>query len=172
MSKLQAVRLRSILKLNPVGRYSFSSSNPEDRANRSFGWFSGLKPKASESAGLAGQPIVPKRLILAPFKPALTLIALFLAFVLLAFSVHAQEHVDVPLPPYDPPPPASHHRETRDEQPPSVSRQTPSQPTVHARPHSQPETHHVKKSQNHHHPRRHARHRRHSFFHWPWQHRK
>jgi hypothetical protein len=165
MPKLQAVRWRSILKLIPVGRCTF-------RANRSFGWFIGLKPMASESAGPSGQPMVAKLLILAPFKPALTLTVFFLVLVLPGFSVNAQEHVDVPLPPYDPPPPASHHKEAPEEQAPRVSRQTPSQPTVHSRSHSQPETHHAKKTHDHHHYRRHAKHRRHSFFHWPWQHRK
>jgi hypothetical protein len=165
MPKLQAVRWRSILKLIPVGRCP-------SRANRSFGWFLGLKPMASESADPSGQPIVAKLLILAPFKPALTLTVLFLVLVLPGFSVNAQEHVDVPLPPYDPPPPASHHKETPDEQSPRASRQTPAQPTVHSRPHSRPETHHVKKSHDHHHHRRRAKHRGHSFFHWPWQHRK
>ena len=165
MSKRQATRSRSILKLIHLGRRP-------SRANRFFGWFPGLNPWASESAAPSGQLTVPKLLILAPFRPAPTLAALFLAFVLSGFRVNAQEHVDVPLPPYDPPPPSSHHRETRDERSPSVSRQTPSQPTIHARPHSQPDTHHVKKSHDHHHHRRHARHRRHSFFHWPWQHPK
>ena len=43
-------------------------------------------------------------------RSALT--TLLLTFVLARLPVAAQEHVDVPLPPYDPPPPVSHHSET------------------------------------------------------------
>ena len=45
-------------------------------------------------------------------KPVLILTILFFAFVLSRFPAAAQEHVDVPLPPYDPPPAASHHSES------------------------------------------------------------
>jgi hypothetical protein len=105
-------------------------------------------------------------------RPALTLTAFYFAFALPRFPIAAQEHVDVPLPPYDPPPPASHHGETHDDQPPRVSRQTHSQSRVSPRPHSQPKARNVKSSHDHHHHRRHVRPRRHSFFHWPWQHHK
>src|SRR5271168_3276536 len=107
-------------------------------------------------------------------KFALTLTALFFAFVLSGLHVAAQEHVDVPLPPYDPPPPASHHSETHDDQAPRVSRQSHSQSAVSPRPHSPPKAPALKSSR--HPPRHHGSHdrhrrRRHSFFHWPWQHR-
>src|ERR1700722_13928090 len=109
-------------------------------------------------------------------KPALTLTTLFFAIVLPRFPAAAQEHVDVPLPPYDPPPSASHHRETHDEQPPRVSRKARPQATVAPRPHSPPKKRNVKSSQHNHHPhhphQRRVRHRRHHFFHWPWQHPK
>jgi hypothetical protein len=103
-------------------------------------------------------------------KPTLSLTALFFAFVLPGFRLAAQEHVDVPLPPYDPPPPSSRHSQTHDAQPPRVSQQTHSRPMVSPRPHVQPKAHDVKSSPHHpHHHRRHVRHR-HSFFQWPWQH--
>jgi hypothetical protein len=107
------------------------------------------------------------------FGTALTLTAFYFGFALPRFPVAAQEHVDVPLPPYDPPPPASHHSETHDDQPPRVSRQTHSQSRVSPRPHPQPKVRHVKSSHHpQHHHRRNVPPRRHSFFHWPWQHHK
>jgi hypothetical protein len=122
-------------------------------------------------------------------KPAVTLAALFFVLVLPRAPLSAQEHVDVPLPAYDPPPPASKHREAREanpDQPPRVARPnhspskaaprrpapakaTSTKGSSHSRPHYQARSH----SQHHHsrHGRR-SRHRRHSFFHWPWEHRK
>jgi hypothetical protein len=110
-------------------------------------------------------------------KPTLTLTALFFAFVLPRVSGFAQEHVDVPLPPYDPPPPASHHREVQSAEPPRVSQKSHSPAKVSSRRPSLSQGRAVKnskRSHSHHRPRhrRQARHRRHSFFHWPWQHRK
>src|ERR1700676_3367138 len=109
-------------------------------------------------------------------KPALTLTTLFFIFVLPRFPVAAQEHVDVPLPPYDPPPTVSHHRETQPDQPPrSPNRQSLSPSKVSRQPHAPAKGHTVQnpkhKRYSHHHPRRRPRSRRHSFFRWPWQHR-
>jgi hypothetical protein len=112
-------------------------------------------------------------------KPVLTLTTLFFAFVLSGFPVAAQEHVDVPLPPYDPPPKASHHSETYTDQPARAPRKTQAKPKASTRPSAKPKakksssSHRKKqskskkksknknKSKSHHH---------HSFFHWPWQH--
>src|SRR5260370_7161531 len=47
-------------------------------------------------------------------KPAFTLMMIF--FLSAAFPARAQEHVDVPLPPYDPPPTVSHHGENHGDQ--------------------------------------------------------
>src|SRR5277367_1829670 len=111
-------------------------------------------------------------------KPVLTLTILFFAFVLSGFPVAAQEHVDVPLPPYDPPPKASHHSETSPEQPSRAPQKTHAKPKVSKRSQAKPKakkssssyrkkqskstkkSKKKKKSKSHHH----------SFFHWPWQH--
>jgi hypothetical protein len=45
---------------------------------------------------------------------ASTSVRAFCAFVLAIVSVDAQEHVDVPLPPYDPPPTVPHHQSRSD----------------------------------------------------------
>ena len=52
--------------------------------------------------------------LISKMKPAFTLTMIIL--VSAAFPAPAQEHVDVPLPPYDPPPTVSHHGETHDDQ--------------------------------------------------------
>src|ERR1700722_4065672 len=49
-------------------------------------------------------------------KPALTLTFLLFAFILPLTPISAQEHVDVPLPAYDPPPQVSHHSEPHPDQ--------------------------------------------------------
>jgi hypothetical protein len=119
-------------------------------------------------------------------KAALKLTALFFAFVLPRAPLSAQEHVDVPLPPYDPPPPASHHGEAHPDQPQPVARPTQSPSKASPRRPSPAKARIVKRSSHprshyhahshsqHPHPRhrRQVRHRRHSFFHWPWEHRK
>jgi hypothetical protein len=109
-------------------------------------------------------------------KPVLTLTILFFAFVLSGFPVAAQEHVDVPLPPYDPPPKASHHSETYTDQPSRTPQKTHAKPKVSTQPHAKPKTksssshrkkqnNSKKKSKN----RKKSKSRHHSFFHWPWQ---
>ena len=81
-----------------------------------------------------------------------------------AFRATAQEHVDVPLPPYDPPPTVSHHSESHTERTPRVSEQTRSEYTTRS---ANVRTYH------HTHSYRHlTATRRHRFFHWPWQHEK
>jgi hypothetical protein len=107
-------------------------------------------------------------------KPALTLTALCVAFVLPSFPVAAQEHVDVPLPPYDPPPAASHHRETQSDQSLRAPRPSNSPPPKASRqPHSESNRHIAKKpGQNHHYHQKRKHHRRHKSFRWPWEHRK
>jgi hypothetical protein len=117
---------------------------------------------------------------LPPMKFASTLTLFLCAFIFPGFPVAAQEHVDVPLPAYDPPPAASHHSETRDDQPPRVSRPSHSAPKVSRpvrststapRSHAPAKKRKVTSSRQHQsHPSHHTRHRRHRFFHWPWQH--
>ena len=99
-------------------------------------------------------------------KPVLTLTILFFAFVSSWLPAAAQEHVDVPLPPYDPPPAASHHSESHLDQSPGVSQETHAKPKVSARPHAKPKAsrgkgkiqceqrqqpRHKKQSKSHHH---------------------
>jgi hypothetical protein len=117
-------------------------------------------------------------------KPVQTLTTLFLAFVLSGFPVAAQEHVDVPLPPYDPPPKASHHSETSAAEPSGAPRKAHARPKVSKRSHSKPQakknssTHRKKqnKSKKKSKPKKKSKHkkksksRHHGFFHWPWQH--
>jgi hypothetical protein len=91
----------------------------------------------------------------------------------------AQEHVDVPLPPYDPPPTISHHSQSRHDEPirgtenprtyrhhPEPSKATPAKEKKQSysnrnlkgtKPHST-------RNQDRRHSRKH--------FHWPWQHHK
>src|ERR1700733_13905019 len=115
-------------------------------------------------------------------KPALT--SLLFAFVLPLVPIFAQEHVDIPLPAYDPPPRASHHSETSTDEPSGAPRKTHAQPKVSTRSHSKPQakksrrTHrkkqnkskkksrNKKKSKN----KKKRKSRHHGFFHWPWQH--
>jgi hypothetical protein len=121
-------------------------------------------------------------------KPVLTLTTLLFAVVLSGLPLAAQEHVDVPLPPYDPPPAASHRSESHLRQPPGVSQEAHAKPKVSARPQAKPKvsprpkakfnankgsnSHHKNQNKNksHHHSRSHSRHRHQGFFHWPWQH--
>ena len=106
-------------------------------------------------------------------KPALASTALFCALVLPMFPVTAQEHVDVPLPPYDPPPTVSHHNDTHNVQAKGVSRDSLAPAKGPKEPHPGPKERHVKGSpQNQQHHRRHVRRRRQTHFHWPWQRRK
>src|SRR5580698_1835454 len=99
-------------------------------------------------------------------KPALT--SLLFAFVLPIVPISAQEHVDVPLPAYDPPPKASHHSESEPDQAPHAARQSRS-PAKASPGHPSPSKGRTVKSSSprhsYHHPshRRHVRHRRHSF---------
>jgi hypothetical protein len=75
--------------------------------------------------------------------------------------VSAQEHVDVPLPPYDPPPSVSHHRDRSEVDQPVHHRST-------NRHYSR-----SKRQSNHNHRRRSRQHNRsHKHFHWPWEKRK
>src|SRR6476620_6559317 len=50
-------------------------------------------------------------------KPAFTLGLISVLLAAMPFSALAQEHVDVPLPPYDTPPTASHRRDNQNDQP-------------------------------------------------------
>src|SRR5580704_17384525 len=100
-------------------------------------------------------------------KPVLTLTALLFASVLSGLPASAQEHVDVPLPPYDPPPAASHHSESHLHAPPRVPQDTHAKPKASARPLAKPKasprpkaklnankgssSHHKKLSKSHHH---------------------
>jgi hypothetical protein len=118
-------------------------------------------------------------------KPVLILTILLFAFVLSRFPAAAQEHVDVPLPPYDPPPAVSHHSESHLEQPPRVSRQAHTKPQASTRSQAKPKasprpkakpkakksssTHHKKQSKSKKKSKSKSHHR-HGFFHWPWQH--
>ena len=74
-------------------------------------------------------------------KNALTFTALLFAFVLTGQPVVAQEHVDVPLPAYDPPPPASHHSEAQPDQPARASHQAKSAAKVSKKAPSPPDAH-------------------------------
>src|ERR1700727_2370050 len=108
-------------------------------------------------------------------KPALTLTSLLYAIILPMAPIHAQEHVDVPLPAYDPPPKVSHHSEAHPDQPPRAARQSHTPVKVSSGHPSSTKGRTIKSSSpghSYHRPphRRHVRHRRHSFFHWPWQH--
>jgi len=97
-------------------------------------------------------------------KPALSLTMIYLASAALS-PAQAQEHVDVPLPPYDPPPTVSHHGENHDDQSVHTSRNDHSQRQAlkggrrTKSSHADPPDH-----------RNHHRHRKHGHFHWPWQH--
>src|ERR1700730_5205558 len=117
-------------------------------------------------------------------KPVLNLTTLFLVFVLSGFPVAAQEHVDIPLPAYDPPPRASHHSETSTDEPSGAPRKTHAQPKVSTRSHSKPQakksrrTHRKKQNKSNKKSRnkkkskkkKKRKSRHHGFFHWPWQH--
>jgi hypothetical protein len=117
-------------------------------------------------------------------KPVLTLTTLFFAFFFSGFPVFAQEHVDVPLPAYDPPPKASHHSETSTDQRAGAPQKAHAQPKVSTRSHSKPQpkksssTHRKKqstskkksKSKSKSKKKSKSKSRHHSFFHWPWQH--
>src|ERR1700719_4217208 len=72
-------------------------------------------------------------------KNALTFTALLFVFVLTGQPVVAQEHVDVPLPAYDPPPPASHHSEAQPDQPARASHHAKSAAKVSKKAPSPPE---------------------------------
>src|SRR6478752_6010315 len=116
-------------------------------------------------------------------KPAFTLGLISVLLAAMPFSALAQEHVDVPLPPYDPPPTASHRRDNQNDQPAPVppkshtqkrtsasQKRTPGSrkrpPAVKARTKStsaHPHGHHS-------HPRK--KHHRRFHWHWPWQHSK
>src|ERR1700730_7041208 len=103
--------------------------------------------------------------LISKMKPAFTLTMIIL--VSAAFPAPAQEHVDVPLPPYDPPPTVSHHGENHDDQSAHAPQNAHSQ-------HRTPQGDHRTKS-SHADPHDHRRHRRnkhHNHFHWPWEHRK
>src|ERR1700681_4613161 len=76
-------------------------------------------------------------------KIAQTITALLFAFVLTGQPVVAQEHVDVPLPAYDPPPPASLHSEAQPDQPARASHQAKSAAKVSKKAPSPPDAHHV-----------------------------
>jgi hypothetical protein len=96
-------------------------------------------------------------------KSAFTLMIFF--FLSVVFRASAQEHVDVPLPPYDPPPVVSHHGEHPDDE----SAHVPEQAHAFRRT---PNGEHRKKSADPHDRRIHRRNKHHSHFHWPWQNRK
>jgi hypothetical protein len=105
---------------------------------------------------------------------ALTLTTLFLAFG--GFRAVSQEHVDVPLPPYDPPPTVSHHHNSQYEAAPVPSRTTRKQShSVPKRSFSKPKARSgVRNTKTAHFDRRHhrqgTRHKSRSYVHWPWQH--
>jgi len=88
------------------------------------------------------------------------LLSLFAGSVI---RVSAQEHVDVPLPPYDPPPSVSHHRDQSKVDQPVHHRSTSR--------HSSRGTHQGSSNHNHHHQSRHPK-RSHKHFHWPWEKRR
>src|SRR5271167_1092728 len=103
--------------------------------------------------------------LISKMKPAFTLTMIILMSA--AFPAPAQEHVDVPLPPYDPPPTVSRHGENHDDQSAHVPQKAHS---LHRAP---PGDHRTKSSHAvPHDHRRHRRNRHHGFFHWPWEHRK
>jgi hypothetical protein len=52
---------------------------------------------------------------------AATFVPVLCASAFAIISLHAQEHVDVPLPPYDPPPSSSHYNQNRSSEPGSRS---------------------------------------------------
>src|SRR6516165_7291468 len=85
----------------------------------------------------------------------LLLLSLFAGLVI---RVSAQEHVDVPLPPYDPPPSVSHHRDRSEVDQPIHHRST-------SRHSSRGER---RSSSNHNHHGRHGK-PAHKHFHWPWE---
>ena len=98
-------------------------------------------------------------------KPALSPTMIYFAWAALTPAL-AQEHVDVPLPPYDPPPTVSHHGENHNDESVHTSRNAyPQRQTLKGErrtksSHSDPRDH-----------RNHHRRRSHGHFHWPWQHR-
>jgi hypothetical protein len=98
-------------------------------------------------------------------KSAFTLTMML--FVAAALPALPQEHVDVPLPPYDPPPIVSHHRESHDDQSEQASQKAHSQRRTPQGDH-RTKSHHA----DPHDPRIHRRNRHHGHFHWPWQHGK
>jgi hypothetical protein len=88
------------------------------------------------------------------------LLSLFLGFVM---RVSAQEHVDVPLPPYDPPPSVSHHRDRSEVDQPVRNRSTNRHYSRNQR----------QRRSNHNHRRRSRQNNRsHKHFHWPWEKRR
>ena len=105
----------------------------------------------------------------------------FWAAIFAAVPGIAQLHVDVPLPPYDPPPTISHHSQSRHDEPisdtekPRTYRQHSDSEPKKATPNKQENenysnrNHKGTKAHSTHDPSR--RHRR-KHLHWPWQHNK
>jgi hypothetical protein len=102
-------------------------------------------------------------LILVEMRKGAAVLVLLSLFAGLVIRVSAQEHVDVPLPPYDPPPSVSHHRD----------RSKVDQPVHHRSTsrHFSRSAHQRSSNHNHH---RQSRHRKpsHKHFHWPWEKRR
>src|SRR5215510_12179192 len=107
-------------------------------------------------------------------KPA-CVFALICSTVFTVLPGNAQLHVDVPLPPYDPPPTVSHHSKSR---PDETTRDTEGQRAYHAYSKTVPKKQTEKSYpyQKHDRTEAHSNHHRskphrHKHFHWPWQHR-
>ena len=87
-------------------------------------------------------------------------LSLFAGFVIKA---PAQEHVDVPLPPYDPPPSVSHQRDRSEQDRPIHHRSTG---------HNISRKEYRRHNYHNHHRRIRSRHRSHKHFQWPWEKRR
>jgi hypothetical protein len=107
---------------------------------------------------------------------ASTSLLAFCASVLAIVSVDAQEHVDVPLPPYDPPPTVPHHSQSRSEKPASQDATVNHPHTGSAASKRTTKQGYLSRNQKPAKPKyvqsvRHRNRGRHASF-WPWQHSK
>jgi hypothetical protein len=100
-----------------------------------------------------------------PARPVSKIIGVLFALMAFVsapgFHAAAQEHVDVPLPPYDPPPTVSHHSESHAVQPSRATSQNRSEHITHSA-----------NGRTHHSTRSYRRQTRRRSFHWPWEQRK
>ena len=112
----------------------------------------------------------------ANMNSASTSVLAFFAFVLAIVSVDAQEHVDVPLPPYDPPPTVPHHSQSSSDNPASQDATTDHPHTGSAASKKTTKQGYSSRNQKPAKPKYvqsvHRRNRRRQASFWPWQHSK